>query len=42
MDTGLYGAPDWTTDEAEALYFSLRHHANSFSCDDLEDVRIVP
>ncbi|MFM0432307.1 hypothetical protein PQQ75_25075 [Paraburkholderia aspalathi] len=36
------GAPDWTTDEAEALCFSLRHHADAFACDDPEDVRIVP
>jgi hypothetical protein len=36
------GAPDWTTDEAEALCFSLRHHADAFACDDPEDVCIVP
>jgi len=36
------GMPDWTEDEAEALCFSLRHHADAFACDDPEDVRIVP
>ncbi|NPT59697.1 hypothetical protein [Paraburkholderia elongata] len=36
------GAPDWTVDEAEALCFSLRHHADAFAGDDPEDVRIVP
>jgi hypothetical protein len=35
------GMPDWTEDEAEALCFSLRHHADAFAGDDLEDVRIV-
>jgi hypothetical protein len=36
------GMPEWTTDEAEALCFSLRHHADAFACDDPDDVRIVP
>ena len=35
------GMPDWTEDEAEALCFSLRHHADAFACDDPDDVRIV-
>lgn len=36
------GMPDWTVNEAEALCFSLRHHADAFAGDDPEDVRIVP
>lgn len=36
------GMPDWTVDAADALCFSLRHHADAFACDDPEDVRIVP
>ena len=36
------GMPEWTDDEAQALCFSLRHHADAFAGDDPEDVRIVP
>lgn len=36
------GMPDWTTDQREALCFSLRKHADLFAEDDPEDVRIVP
>lgn len=36
------GMPEWTVNEADALCFSLRHHADAFAGDDPEDVRIVP
>lgn len=34
------GMPDWTDNVEKALMFSLREHADAFSCDDPEDVRI--
>jgi len=35
------GVPDWTENEAEALRFSLRAHADAFAGDDPDDVRIA-